>query len=93
MVEPSSRPLTPLEARVADAVDVDGLVDAAARLVRIPSWNGYETPAQELMAHLMEEAGLEVDSWSIDLQAVAQHPAHAAEIARDEALGVVGTLP
>jgi acetylornithine deacetylase len=93
MVGSSPAPLSPLEARVAAAVDVDGLIDAAVRLVRIPSWNGRETPAQELMVRLMEDAGLEVDTWQIDLDEVARHPAHSTEIPRESALGVVGTLP
>jgi len=85
--------LTPVESRVAEAVDADALVEAARRLVRIPSWDGRETPAQEAMAELMREAGLEVDAWDIDLAAMADHPHYTAEIDRSEAMGVVGTLP
>jgi acetylornithine deacetylase len=85
--------LTSVESRVAEAVDADTLVAAARRLVRIPSWDGRETPAQEVMAELMRGAGLEVDAWDIDLTALAGHPHYAAEIDRSEALGVVGTLP
>jgi acetylornithine deacetylase len=85
--------LTPQEARVAEAVDADALLAAARRLVRIPSWDGRETPAQEAMAELMAGVGLEVDAWEIDLEALAAHPDHAAEIERERALGVVGTLP
>ncbi len=89
----SDRTLTATEARVAQAVDADALVAAARRLVRIPSWDGKETPAQEAMIELMGAAGLEVDAWDIDLAALAEHPHYAAEIDRAEALGVVGTLP
>jgi acetylornithine deacetylase len=85
--------LTPLEARVAAALDVAGMVEAAQRMVRIPSWGGNETPAQELMASLMSAAGLDVDVWEIPMDEVAAHPAYAAEIERTRALGVVGTLP
>ena len=84
--------LTPLEARVAEALDVPAMVDAAQRLVRIPSWDGNETPAQELMAELMAGSGLEVDRWSIPMDEVAAHPHYAAEIERMEAVGLVGTL-
>ena len=83
---------TPLDARVAEALDVSGLVDAAQRMVRIPSWGGKETPAQEFMASLMAGVGLDVDVWEIPLEEVAAHPAYAAEIERTGALGVVGTL-
>lgn len=81
------------EARAAGAVDADALVAAVQRLVRIPSWNGNETPAQEAMAQLMVECGLDVDRWDIDLAEVTAHPACSVEIARDAALGLVGTLP
>jgi acetylornithine deacetylase len=81
------------EAAVADAVDEAALVAAVRRLVRIPSWNGNETPAQEAMASLMAEAGLEVDRWDIDLDEVAAHPACSMEIPRERAVGLVGTLP
>lgn len=88
-----STPLPALEARVAAAVDVDGLVATAADLVRIPSWNGRETDAQRFMAGAMESRGLDLDVWEIDLDEVRTHPHHSAEIEREEALGVVGTLP
>lgn len=84
--------LTPLEARVATEVDVQALVEAAQRLVRIPSWDGNETPAQELMAELMEGVGLDVDRWAIPMDEVAAHPHYAAEIARTDAVGLVGSL-
>lgn len=85
--------LTESEARAVEAVDADALLAVARRLVRIPSWNGRETPAQEAMAELMADAGLEVDAWDIDLEALSSHPHYAAEIERERALGVVGTLP
>lgn len=92
MHEPTATPLSPFEARVADAVDVPALVEAARALVRIPSWGGNEEPAQEFMAGLMARAGMEVDRWSICMEEVSAHPHYAAEIERKEALGVVGTL-
>lgn len=85
--------LSPLEQRVVDAVDADALVETARTLVQIPTWNGRETPAQETMAGLMADVGLDVDLWEIDLDELARHPHYAAEIPRDRALGLVGTLP
>lgn len=82
----------PLEARVVEALDTDGLVHAAQRMVRTPSWNGRETPAQQLMASILADRGFEVDVWSISLDQVAAHPAYATEIERQDAVGVVGTL-
>lgn len=84
--------LTPLESRVVDALDVDGMVAAVQRLVRIRSFNGRETPAQELVAELMAEGGLTVDVWEIDLAEVQRHPHASWELERDYALGVVGSL-
>jgi acetylornithine deacetylase len=85
-------PLSAAERQVVEAIDADGLVAAVQGLVRIPSWGGHETPAQEFMAGLLAGAGLEVDRWDIDLEALARHPAYCAEIARERALGVVGSL-
>ncbi len=85
-------PFSPLETRVAGALDAAGMVEAAQRMVRIPSWGGNETPAQELMASLMAGVGLDVDVWEIPTQEVSAHPAYAAEIERTRALGVVGTI-
>lgn len=93
MSEPHASTLTPREARVAAALDVRGMVEAAQRTVRIPSWGGQETPAQETMASLMAGVGLDVDTWDIPMAEVSAHPAYAAEIERAHALGVVGTLP
>jgi acetylornithine deacetylase len=84
--------VTGLEARVASALDVTAMVSAVRRLVRIPSWNGNETPAQEIVAELMDDLGLETDVWDIDLPAVQAHPECSWEIERQRALGVVGSL-
>ncbi len=84
--------LTPLESRVVDALDVDGMVASVQRPVRIRSFNGHETPAQEVVARLMAEGGLAVDVWEIDLAEVQGHPHASWELERDHALGVVGSL-
>lgn len=85
--------LTEAESRVADSVDRASLTDAIQRLVRIESWGGNETPAQELMSELMSDAGLDLDVWEIDLAEVQAHPHCSWEIERGRALGVVGSLP
>lgn len=84
--------LTEVERRVADAVDADGLVDALRRLVRVPSWGGRETEAQDVVDDLMADGGLAVDRWRIDLDELARHPLYSVELERDEAVGLVGTL-
>lgn len=88
----SASDLSAHERRVVDAIDAESMIDAVRGLVRIPSWGGHETAAQEYMAQLLAQAGLEVDRWQIDLDLLARHPAFSAEIARDRALGVAGTL-
>lgn len=84
--------LTPSQARAAEAIDVAGMLQAARRLIRIPSWAGDETPAQECVAELIEEAGLALDLWEIDIAETQAHPECSWEIPRDRALGVVGSL-
>jgi acetylornithine deacetylase len=83
--------LSPLERRVLDAVDTDGLVAFARELISIPSLGGQETPAQQRMAAEMQAMGLEVDVWDIDFTELARHPAYTVEIEREHGLGVVGT--
>lgn len=84
--------MSDVNARLTSALEVEAMVEAVRRLVRIPSWNGDETAAQELMAELMGDLGLAVDVWEIDLDAVQAHPDASWEIERDRALGVVGSL-
>ena len=80
------------EERVLENLDTDGMLTFLERLVGIASLGGDETPAQELVAGWMENNGLEVDVWELDLPALRRHPAFSAEIEREEALGVVGLL-
>jgi acetylornithine deacetylase len=87
-----SNDLTPLEKRLIASLDVEGMIAATQSLVRIPSWGGRETEAQEAVAALLEDAGLETDVWEIDLPDVQAHPQASWEIERDRALGVVGSL-
>jgi acetylornithine deacetylase len=68
------------------------MIEAAQRLVRIPSHGGEETAAQEAVADIADGMGLDLDVWEIDLDAVQAHPAASWEIARDRALGVVASL-
>ncbi len=92
LATPPPPAVTPLERRVLEAVDLDGLVETLSTLIPIRSDGGRETPMQERMARLMADAGMEVDRWAIDLEALARHPAFSTEIPRQEALGVVGRI-
>ena len=89
---PPTPNLTPTEARVLAAIDMDGLIDTISRLVAIPTDRGRETPAQEQMAEWMRAAGMEVDVWEIDFDELRTHPRFSTEIERGRSLGVVGSL-
>ena len=77
---------------MVEALEPDALVEAVRRLVRIESWGGRETPAQELVAELCADSGLQVEVHEIDLPAVQAHPDCSWEIERERALAVSGTL-
>jgi len=91
-LDPPSAELSALERRAVEALDHDGLLELLRRLVALPSHDGGETPAQQAVAEWMAACGLEPDVWPIDLEALRHHPHYSAEIERDEALGVVGSL-
>lgn len=84
--------MNPVEQRVLQALDVEGLVDLLCELIAIPSLSGQETPAQERVAIEMVACGLNVDRWQIDLETLRRHPAYTTEVERNQALGVVGVL-
>src|SRR6266851_2886025 len=65
------------ESRVLDAIDrlEPAYRDVLQALVRIPSPIGEEADAQALVAGQMREAGLDVDCFDIDADALRQHPA------------------
>ena len=82
--------LTPAERSALAALDLDGLVALLRELIAIPSLDGDESPAQRRVSSWLQDAGLEVDAWSIDLEELAHHSDWSHEVDRDEALGVVG---
>ena len=82
-----------LERRVCDAVDAGGLSRDLSALVRVRSVTGDEAEAQALMARLMAAAGLEVESWEVDLAALRGEPGFpGSEAARTRAVGLTGRL-
>ncbi|MEX5720128.1 ArgE/DapE family deacylase [Geodermatophilus maliterrae] len=88
--------LTRTEAAVLDAVDEAAAVDLLCRLVAVPSIGGTaaESEVQSLVAGELDALGCDVDRWAIDLAAAATAPdAPGQEVEREEAWGVVGTLP
>jgi acetylornithine deacetylase len=88
--------LSAVEAKVVDAVDERWLVDRLRRLVAIPSVGGTaaESEIQHVVGNWLDELGCDVDRWRIDLSAAAHGPdVPGQEVVREEAWGVVGTLP
>jgi acetylornithine deacetylase len=79
-----------VERRALEALDLEGLVALLRELIAIPSLDGDETAAQQLVAAWMADAGFETDVWPIDLEELAAHPDWCHEVKRREALGVVG---
>jgi acetylornithine deacetylase len=88
--------LTTAEAAACDAVADQPLVELLEELVAVPSVGGTsaEIEIQHLLADRLESLGCEVDRWAIDLtEAATAADAPGQEVERDEAVGVVGTLP
>ena len=86
--------LTEREQTALAALDEQGLIAALRALLRIPSITGQEAVAQRWLARQMQQSGLDVDLWTIDVAATRQHPRFPGmEVDRGahEALGLVGT--
>jgi acetylornithine deacetylase len=82
----------PVDAALA-AIDPEALVADLQALVQVPSVTGDESAAQARMADLIVAAGLEAESWEIDLdelRAAEGFPGMEAE--RTRAVGLVGRL-
>jgi acetylornithine deacetylase len=82
--------------RDAIAAERDAMVGLLADLVRIPSVSGSdaEREIQDVLAGHLDDAGLAVDLWPIDLAAVLAAPdAPGMEVDRHAAQGLVGRLP
>ena len=86
--------VTATEARALAAIDEAGLARCLVDLLQIPSVTGSadENTAQRWFAERLRESGLETDLWSIDLDGTRAHADFPGwEVARTEALGLVGT--
>ena len=87
-------PLTDLEKRALDAVDMDALLAFLSDLVAVPSINGSpaESDAQKLVADLLRSWDFDLDCWEIDFDELRKHPAYSVETERQSGLGVVGYI-
>ena len=82
------------EARALDAVDRDAIARSLTELLAVPSVSGSdaESDVQHLLAKQLVSAGLDVDSWPLDLPALAASAGFpGTEVERTEAWGLVGT--
>jgi len=82
------------EQRALDAVDPDGAVALLIDLLTVPSISGSdaEIDVQHLVAKRMDELGLHVDLWPMDLPALTGASGYpGAETERSEAWGLVAT--
>jgi acetylornithine deacetylase len=80
---------------VLDAIDEQALVDDLVDLVQIPSVTGTdpESDLQFRQAAALAALGFDVDTWPLDLEALAAHPEHpGTEAARFDGYGVAGVL-
>ena len=81
-----------VEARVLEAIDMDGMMDYLCDLIAVRSLVGDETAGQEHVVAQMERNGLEVDVWELNFDELSQHPAFSIEEERERGLGVVGSM-
>jgi acetylornithine deacetylase len=86
--------LSPTEQAALAALDERGLIAAIRDLLRIPSVTGQEANAQRWLARHMQQLGLDVDLWEIDVAQVQRHsqfPGMEVDRSAGESLGLVGT--
>jgi acetylornithine deacetylase len=84
-----------IEAELVAAVDDAAILADLRALVSVPSVDGTsgEREVQRWCARRLEELGLAVDTWDIDLEAVRSDPDFPGmEVDRAAAVGCVGTL-
>lgn len=88
--------LTSVEKQALNAVDRDGIIAMLQDLVAIPSVSGSdaECDIQHVLAKRLRQLDLDVDLWSMDLEALQAEPGFpGTEAPRTEAWGLVGTHP
>lgn len=92
----TERELTAAHRKVLDAIDEAWMVTELQRLIRVPSVTGTdaESELQNSMARDLEQAGMEVDLWKLDLAELEADPDYpGVEAERSEGYGLVGVTP
>ncbi|MET8987717.1 ArgE/DapE family deacylase [Nonomuraea wenchangensis] len=85
-----------VEAKVLDAIDEAETVSLLAETVRVPSVTGTdaESELQHRFARLLDEAGMDVDVWKLDLPGLTARPGFpGTEAPRSEGYGVAAVTP
>ncbi|MET8447685.1 ArgE/DapE family deacylase [Streptomyces sp. NPDC005209] len=88
--------LTDEEAAALAWIDEGDVARTLVELIAVPSVTGSaaESELQQGLAGRLERLGLEVDLWSMDLDALCADPGFPGmEVAREEAWGLVGHMP
>ncbi|MFJ7076310.1 ArgE/DapE family deacylase [Streptomyces sp. NPDC098781] len=88
--------LSGVESAVLAGIDEAGIGRALVELIAVPSVTGSaaESELQHLLARRLERLGLDVDLWSMDLDALRADPGFpGTEVEREEAWGLVGVTP
>ncbi len=86
-------PLTNIERDALAALDEQKLIDALRDLLRIPGVTGQEAAAQRWLGQHMQQLGLDMDLWTIDVAALQKHPhfpGMEVDRSKHEAIGLVG---
>ena len=83
---------SPASIRAAVEAGFDEQLRFTADLTAIPSLRGQEAPAQDFMARAYREAGLGVDRFKVELDAIKHLPGFSpVAVSYDDAWNVVGT--
>ncbi len=81
-----------LREKLLRAVSLKELTNTLCDAVSIPSVAPNETAMQMFMADLMRDAGMELDEWEIDVDALQDHDAFSCEVDRERPRGLVGVF-
>ncbi len=85
--------LTEIEQTALSVLNERELIDALRGLLQIKSLTGQEASAQRWLGQHMEQLGLNVDQWTIDVDAIRKHPQFPGmevDRSKNEAIGLVG---
>lgn len=94
MIDPASTLSDDTAERILQAVDAgfDDQLAFTADLVRCPSLRGQEATAQDVMARAFRDAGLAVDRFAIDIDAIKDLPGFSpVTVSYDNVFNVVGS--